>query len=155
MIGVRRGRWVTPHPFLLQRGCHHVRNAVLHDEYSHRLAVGILRARSLAGARFPGVCFLILVGFAAVAAGTDEDRTGASLPVLGFGWWLAFLLQALPHTATGIQFIPLLPWCYSGWIPRIISAVAWLTFLIGVFAAFSPTRNIGKRLLRPFSSHSA
>ena len=84
------------------------------------------------------VCFLIFVGIVAVAVGADDDSHGSHFA--GIGIWLvaALLLQGLPHTATGIQFIPLLPWCYSTWIPRIVSAAAWLSFLIGVHPAFNP-----------------
>ncbi len=80
------------------------------------------------------VCVLILAGIVAVAAGADEDSHGSQFA--GIGIWLvaALLLQGLPHTASGIQFIPLLPWCYQGWIPKIVSAVAWLTILIGILA---------------------
>jgi hypothetical protein len=89
---------------------------------------------------FLAVCFLIFVGFAALAASTGEDEHGSFFA--GFVIWLVagLLLQGLPHTDTGIQFIPLLPWCYSGWIARIISTVCWLTFLIGVLTAFSPSK---------------
>ncbi len=83
---------------------------------------------------FLAVCFLIFVGIVAVAVGADDDSHGSHFA--GLGLWLVagLLLQGLPHTATGIQFVPLLPWCYSGWIPRIISAASWLVFLVGILA---------------------
>ena len=62
------------------------------------------------------VCFLIFVGFAALAAGVDEKGSLFA----GLGIWLVagLVLQGLPHTENGIQFVPLLPWCYSRAIAR-------------------------------------
>ena len=88
---------------------------------------------------FLAVCFLILVGFAALAAGEDEHGSNFAGLVI---WLVAgLLLQALPHTDTGIQFIPLLPWCYSGWIARIISVASWLALVLGCLAALSSNKN--------------
>ena len=87
---------------------------------------------------FLAVCFLIFVGFAALAAGVDEK--GCLFAGLGI-WLLAGLvLQGLPHTENGIQFIPLLPWFYSGWIARIISAASWLMLLLGILCGVSPEK---------------
>ena len=85
------------------------------------------------------VCFLILVGFAALAAGTKDH----SAILGGLAVWLVagFLLQGLPHTASGIQVIPLPPWFYSGWIPRIFSAVCWIALILGCLAALSSNEN--------------
>jgi hypothetical protein len=88
---------------------------------------------------FLAVCFLIFVGFAALAAGEDEHGSIFAGLVI---WLVAgLLLQGLPHTEAGIQFIPLLPWCYSGWIARIISAASWLALVLGFLAALSSNKN--------------
>ena len=80
------------------------------------------------------VCVLIFVGIVAVAVGKEEGCHGSQFAGIGFWLVAGLLLQGLPHVATGIQFVPLLPWCYSAWIPRIVSAASWLTFLIGILA---------------------
>lgn len=82
------------------------------------------------------VCFLILVGIVAVAVGKEEGCHGSHFAGIGIWMVAALLLQGLPHTATGIQFIPLPPWSYTAWIPRIISAASWLSFLVGLHPAY-------------------
>jgi hypothetical protein len=90
---------------------------------------------------FLAVCFLIFVGFAALAASTGEDDHGSFFAGLVIWLVAGLLLQGLPHTDAGIQFIPLLPWCYSGWIARIISAASWLALVLGFLAALSSNKN--------------
>ena len=70
---------------------------------------------------FLAVIGLILVGLAGVVASLDpEDGDGGM--VVGFVVVLlvaGLLLQALPHTKSGVQFVPLPPWHYTSWIARI------------------------------------
>ncbi len=95
----------------------------------------------LAVVGFLVVCILVFFGFAAIAASTDGDHDALRAGVML--WLLAgLLLQALPHAATGIQFLPLMPWSYSDWLPRIISAACWLTLLVGFFEGRSTEEHI-------------
>ena len=91
-------------------------------EYSHRLAVGILRAGSWAGTRLPGSLFPHFCRLRRSCRGSRGRQHGSLFAGLVIWLVAGLLLQGLPHTDTGIQFIPLLPWSYSGWIARIISA---------------------------------
>lgn len=87
------------------------------------------------------ICFLILTGIILVGDGADspseDDRRGGF--VVGAGWCIVagLLLQALPHTESGIQFVPLLPWHYTGWLARVISIICWL----GIIAGFLKIRS--------------
>lgn len=38
----------------------------------------------------------------------------------------AGILQFLPASGCGIQFLPWFPWLYSGWIPVVLSVLTWL-----------------------------
>jgi hypothetical protein len=88
---------------------------------------------------FLAVYFLMFLGFAALAAGTEEH----GCLFAGLAIWLVagFVLQGLPHTESGIQVIPLPPWSYSAWIARIISAVCWMALVLGCLAALSSNKN--------------
>jgi hypothetical protein len=47
----------------------------------------------------------------------------------------ALILQRLPVAESGIQFIPLLPWAYSGLLPIWVSGLCWGgIFVAGVVA---------------------
>ena len=41
----------------------------------------------------------------------------------------AVLLQFLPYADSGIQFVPLSPWCYVGWESFFVSLVCWAAIL--------------------------
>jgi hypothetical protein len=51
------------------------------------------------------------------------------------------LLQTLPHTTSGIQFVPLFPWIYTDWLSRIISGVVWLFAIFTCLCALSSHKN--------------
>ncbi len=91
---------------------------------------------------FLAVCFLIFVGIVGIIASSqagDDDR-GMVIVAAIFLIVAGFLLQTLPHTTTGIQFVPLLPWNYDGWIARSISSICWLALVLGCLTAFSHSK---------------
>lgn len=45
----------------------------------------------------------------------------------------AVLLQFLPHAESGIQFIPLSPWCYVGWESFLLSLACWAAIMGAVY----------------------
>jgi len=96
----------------------------------------------LAVVGFLAVCVLIFLGFCVILA-IQEDNIGDF--VVGIILWIVagLLLQALPHTESGIQFIPFPPWYYSGWIAWIISAACWLAMILGCQLGFC-SRNVDR-----------
>jgi hypothetical protein len=87
---------------------------------------------------FFAVCVLIFIGFCGIIAG--EEHSGNL--IAGIIFWLVagLLLQALPHTENGIQFVPLPPWYYASWTAWIISIACWIALIIGWHANFSSVR---------------
>jgi hypothetical protein len=84
------------------------------------------------------VCVLIFIGFCGIIAG--EDHSGNLIAGIII-WILAgLLLQALPHTESGIQFVPLPPWYYAGWTAWIISTACWLAIILGCLISFSSVK---------------
>jgi hypothetical protein len=84
------------------------------------------------------VCVLIFIGLCGIIAG--EDHSGNL--IAGIIIWIVagLLLQALPHTESGIQFIPLPPWCYVGWIAWSISIACWIALIFGWHINFSSVK---------------
>ena len=85
-----------------------------------------------------GVIFVGLVGLGASIASQDRD---ALISGVGLLLVAALLLQALPHTASGIQLVPLFPWYFDGWLAKIISSMCWLALVLGCLASFSPSKS--------------
>ena len=101
------------------------------------------------------VCGLIFMGLMLIiVAATEVDRGmlagGVALPLVA-----ALLLQALPNTASGIQFMPLFPWQHDAWLARIISGACWLALVLGCQQRLAPRKKIGKGLPSQLSSDSA
>ena len=96
-------------------------------EHSYLAVVGLLV-----------VCVLIFIGFCVMIAA--EEEIGVFL--VGIIIWLvaALVLQMLPNTESGIQFVPLPPWYYSSWIAWIISAACWLAIILGCVLGFSSVK---------------
>lgn len=44
----------------------------------------------------------------------------------------AGILQFLPASGSGLQFLPWLPWLYSGWIPVVLSVLTWVAVGLAV-----------------------
>jgi hypothetical protein len=91
---------------------------------------------------FLAVGFLIFVGIGGVIASFDASEGDRGMVILAAFFLIlaGFLLQTLPHTATGIQFVPLSPWNYDGWIARSISSICWLALVLGCLTAFSRSK---------------
>lgn len=93
------------------------------------------------------VGFLVYyAGAAFVVLASDLNTRGDMITGLLVGsviWLVAgLLLQLLPHTTAGIQFIPLPPWAYEGWIPLILSVACWLCLAAGyLFVLFSQSKD--------------
>jgi hypothetical protein len=87
---------------------------------------------------FSAVCVLIFIGFCGIIAG--EEHSGNL--IAGIIIWIVagLLLQALPHTESGIQIVPLPPWRYQSQIAWIISIACWIALIIGWHANFSSLR---------------
>ena len=62
-----------------------------------------------------------------------KDKGGPLWIILALLVAAAILLQFLPHADSGIQFVPLSPWCYIGWESFFLSVGCWAAIL---FAAF-------------------
>lgn len=90
---------------------------------------------------FLAICFLIFLGFIGVLASSDQGA--ACQPPFFFGlaaWFLAaLLLQAMPEAQGGIQFVPRLPWSYSGWFATTVCTIMWLLLAVGFAAMLGPT----------------
>ena len=87
---------------------------------------------------FFAVCVLIFIGFCGIIAG--EDHSGNL--VAGIIIWIiaGLLLQALPHTESGIQYVPLPPWYYQSQVAWIISIACWLALIFGWHINFSSVK---------------
>jgi hypothetical protein len=75
----------------------------------------------------------ILVLIASVGEGCRESLVAGVLFLLVAG----LLLQVLPHTASGVQFVPLFPWQYDTSLARIISGACWLCIVFVCLCVFS------------------
>lgn len=95
------------------------------------------------GAVFVVVCCLILFGLLAIfvasfSCSDDDDQAEGPL-YSGVGILLSsgLLLQALPYSDSGIQFIPLLPSNYGGQIAWVISISCWSALALGGLFIFT------------------
>jgi hypothetical protein len=93
----------------------------------------------LAVAGLLAVCFLIFFGFCGIYELQKEDDGGF---IVGIIIWIvaALVLQMLPNTESGIQFVPLPPWYYASWTAWIISTACWLAIILGCLLGFSSTK---------------
>lgn len=94
---------------------------------------------------FLAVCGLVFAGtMASIGLGTTAKvDCDDQFALMGIGAALllaGLLLQALPHTKSGIQFLPLPPWYYASWIATIFSGVCWLVLVLGSLNAFSSVK---------------
>ena len=78
------------------------------------------------------------MGICGIIAG--EEHPGPL--ITGIIFWLVagLLLQALPHTESGIQFVPLPPWYYQSQIAWIISIACWIALIFGWHINFSSVK---------------
>lgn len=91
---------------------------------------------------FLGVCVLVVATIVAFFDATNRNANDPEIDsavnagvilLVGGG----FLLQALPYSESGIQFLPLPPWYYVSWTARIISIACWLATTLGFLFIFS------------------
>ena len=80
---------------------------------------------------------LIVVGVLGMAVALSRPTHGQVIAAMTIIVVAGLLLQVLPHTEGGVQFIPLPPWHYAGWIPRIVSVACWLCFIFAVLCTCS------------------
>jgi hypothetical protein len=50
---------------------------------------------------------------------------------------VAILLQFIPSSQSGFQFLPISPWSYSGWLSFLVSVCVWCFLILGVIAGRS------------------
>jgi hypothetical protein len=91
------------------------------------------------------VCFIILLGLASFAISTEEhNRYGERFTAWGWGTAACIaaglLLQVLPHTSSGVQFLPVPPWSYAGKLPAIISVACWVSLVLSLLLACGSTK---------------
>lgn len=55
----------------------------------------------------------------------------------------AAVLQWLPRSETGLQFLPVSPWAFDGWMPFLISVLSWLAVGLVVLALVCCDRAVG------------
>ena len=49
----------------------------------------------------------------------------------------AVVLQTLPAVESGLQFIPLAPWAYSGFLSVCLSIFCWFGLLVAIFVTLT------------------
>lgn len=96
---------------------------------------------------FLAVCGLIFLGLGLICGFTgdpsDNPDPGMLKGAIFFLVLAGLLLQALPHATNGLQFIPLPPWHYTGWIAMIISSVCWLCLGFACLLIISSVKDDG------------
>jgi len=87
------------------------------------------------------VCILVLIGFAAILASSEEKKVCQQPFFAGLAAWFlaALLLQTLPEVHGGVQFVPRFPWGYGGWFATTLSTMVWLLIALGVAPMCFPT----------------
>ena len=85
-------------------------------------------------------CYLAVWGLVvtAIVLMIDNLKRKEGGPLLGVVAMLGtatVLLQFLPHTESGLQFVPLSPWAYCGWESFFVSLVCWAVILFAGFVA--------------------
>jgi len=84
------------------------------------------------------VCLLVGTAVVLLVATVGRTESGPMLSLIGLLTLAAILLQALPASESGIQFIPLSPWAYSGLVAICLSILRWLgVFLAALIAILS------------------
>jgi hypothetical protein len=88
------------------------------------------------------VCGLVFLAFCMLSLAAAEDQPDQCVVIVGGVVLLlaGLLLQALPHSTNGIQFVPVLPWHYASWIATIISGVGWLALILGYINVFNSVK---------------
>jgi hypothetical protein len=80
---------------------------------------------------------LIGLGILVLLVSFEEDSRETLVTGVVFLLVAGLLIQELPQTASGVQFVPLPPWHYSGWFSRTISVVSWLCIALASLCVFS------------------
>ena len=63
--------------------------------------------------------------------------------VLGLLIGSALVLQWLPKAESGIQFLPLVPWRFAGWIPFLFATISWFAAGLVVLSLICFDRAVG------------
>ena len=114
-----------------------------HPQHENRLAKHLLAARPLG---LPGLSSRL--GARGNRRGVDGGDGwckdgGPLLSTIGLLVAAAVILQALPPTESGLQFIPLSPWAYSGLVPICLSILCWAGLLLAALIVMLSSGLIG------------
>jgi hypothetical protein len=80
------------------------------------------------------VCFLVGTAVVLMIETCKLTSGGPMFSTLALLVAAAIILQILPTAESAIQFIPLWPWSYSGFVPVCLSILCWLGLLVAVFS---------------------
>jgi len=72
---------------------------------------------------------LVFVAIVLMIGNLQRTEGGPLLSVIAMLGTAAILIQFLPHTESGIQFVPLSPWAYCGWESFFVSLFCWTAIL--------------------------
>ena len=72
---------------------------------------------------------LVIVAIVLMIGNLQQEEGGPLLSVIAMLGTVVVLLQFLPHTDSGVQFVPLSPWAYAGWESFFVSLVCWMAIL--------------------------
>ena len=78
------------------------------------------------------VCVLVAIAVILMVENLNREQ-GPLLLILVMLVAAAVLLQFLPPTDTGVQFLPLSPWAYSAWWSCFLSLAGWAAILGAVY----------------------
>ncbi len=88
----------------------------------------------------------VSLGIAAMVIMVRSARTGKPCRlglVLALLVGASLVLQWFPRATTGLQFLPLSPWSFQGWIPFLISVLSWLAVGLVLLALICCDRAVG------------
>ncbi len=92
-----------------------------------------------------GLLFLVLgLITSSLQPNGDPGMVAGAVIFLILAW---LVLQALPHTDQGLQFVPLLPWFYPNRCWQAVSLVCWSALLLGSLTAFATRKNAAALIL--------
>ena len=89
------------------------------------------------------VCMLVGTAVVLMIATVGRRTDGPLLSIVFLLVAAAVILRALPVAESGLQFIPLSPWSYSGLVPICLSILCWLGLLLAAFNAILSSGLIG------------
>ena len=76
---------------------------------------------------------LIVAAVVLMIHNLQQEEGGPLLSLIAMLSIAAVLIQFLPHTESGIQFVPHSPWSYAGWESFFVSLAIWAAILLAGF----------------------